>query len=123
MSDVLLFNAPVRGAQTDQHASLGLPLGLAYIAAVAATARLSSLDRGSEHQRYGRRQVRALIEAADPAILGISTHTETYLGGLECARIAKELKPGLTVVMGGAHSSVMYDEVIREDSVDYVGQG
>ena len=43
-----------------------------------------------------------------PAILGISTHTETYLNGLEVARIAKEVRPDITVVVGGPHATVMH---------------
>jgi anaerobic magnesium-protoporphyrin IX monomethyl ester cyclase len=123
VSDVLLINAPVRGAQTDQHASLGLPLGLAYIAAVLRQHgyRPSIVDLNINGMDPAR--VKNIIEMADPAILGISTHTETYLSGLECARIAKGLKPDVAVVMGGAHSSVMYEEVIREDCVDYVVRG
>lgn len=123
MSDVLLVNAPVRGAQLDQHASLGLPLGLAYIAAVLRQHgyRPSIVDLNISGMDPAR--VKSIIETADPAVLGISTHTETYLGGLEFARIAKGLRPDLAVVMGGSHSSVMYEEVIREDCVDFVVRG
>ena len=123
MSDVLLINAPVRGARLDQHASLGLPLGLAYIAAVLRQHgyRPSIVDLNINGMDPAR--AKALIEMANPAVLGISTHTETYLGGLEFARIAKELRPDLPVIMGGAHASVMYEETIREDCVDYVVKG
>lgn len=123
MADVLLVNAPVRGAMTDMHASLGLPLGLAYIAAVLREHgyRPSIVDLNISGMDPAR--VKSIIEAQDPALLGISTHTETYMGGLEFARLAKELKPDLAVVMGGAHSSVMSSEVIREECVDYVVRG
>lgn len=120
MSDVLLINAPVRGARLDQHASLGLPLGLAYIAAVLGQHgyRPSIVDLNINGMDAAR--VQNLIRMADPAILGISTHTETYLSGLECARAAKEIRPDLPVVFGGPHATVMHEEVIREDCVDYV---
>jgi len=123
MSDVLLINAPVRGAQLDRHASLGLPLGLAYIAAVLREHgyRPKIIDLNINGMDPAR--IRQIIEKEDPALLGISTHTETYCGGLEFARMAKELRPGLPVVMGGSHSSVMYVEVVREDCVDYVVRG
>ena len=123
MSDVLLVNAPVRGAQLDRHASLGLPLGLAYIAAVLRQHGYhpSIVDLNIDGMDPAR--VKRIIDREDPAILGISTHTETYLSGLEFARMAKGLKPDLPVVMGGSHSSVMYAEVILEDCVDYVVRG
>ena len=123
MADVLLINAPVRGARDDVHASLGLPLGLAYIAAVLRQHgyRPSIVDLNISGMDPAR--IRSIIEMADPALVGISTHTETYMSGLEFARMAKEIKPGLPVVMGGSHASVMYGEVIREDCVDYVVRG
>jgi radical SAM superfamily enzyme YgiQ (UPF0313 family) len=123
MSDVLLVNAPVRGARLDRHASLGLPLGLAYIAAVLREHgyRPSIVDLNINGMDPAK--VKSIIEMSDPAVLGISAHTETYLGGLEFARIAKGLKPDLVVVMGGPHASVMHAEVIQEDCIDYVVRG
>lgn len=98
MADVLLINAPVRGARDDVHASLGLPLGLAYIAAVLRQHgyRPSIVDLNISGMDPAR--IRSIIEMADPALVGISTHTETYMSGLEFARMAKEIKPGLPVV-------------------------
>jgi radical SAM superfamily enzyme YgiQ (UPF0313 family) len=98
-------------------------LGLAYIAAVLRTHgyRPSIVDlniNGLDPERFRR-----LIEIAEPKILGISTHTETYLSGLECARIAKSARPDLPVVTGGPHCTVMYEEVAQEDCVDYVVRG
>ena len=110
MADVLLVNAPVRGAETDVHASLGLPLGLAYIAAVLMQNGYRPAIADLNISGLNPARVRSIIEMADPALLGISTHTETYLAGLEVARIAKELRPDLPVVMGGPHSTVMYPE-------------
>lgn len=123
MADVLLVNAPVRGAKTDTHASLGLPLGLAYIAAVLIEGgyrvQISDLNISGLNEA----RVRDLVRTSDPLVLGISAHTETYLPGLEVARIAKEVKPGLPVVFGGPHASVMHRDVIRSDCVDYVVRG
>ena len=121
MMDVLLINAPVK--MMSKHASLTLPLGLAYIASVLIKAgyRVSAIDfnvSGFDSLRLER-----ILKRGSPKIIGISTHTETYLNGLRIAETAKQVNPEITVVMGGPHSTVMYEEVIREKDVDVVARG
>ncbi|MHB9003062.1 MAG: B12-binding domain-containing radical SAM protein [Coriobacteriia bacterium] len=121
--DVLLVNAPVRRVTADWHAGLSLPLGIAYIAAMLQEhlyrVRITDLNVSG----FNPARVRSLIERLDPEVLGISAHTETYLSGLEIARLAKEIKPSIHVVMGGSHASVMHQQVAREPDVDFVVRG
>lgn len=122
-TDVLLVNSPVRRTMADWHAGMSLPLGLAYIATVLLQNgyRASIIDFNVSGLNLER--LRKILEAEDPAVLGISTHTETYMSGLEIARLAKEVKPSLPIVMGGPHASVMYEEVAAEAAIDFVVRG
>ena len=121
--DILLANAPVK--REFGHASLAPPLGLAYIAAVLIRdgydVSAMDLNIGS----FDILSVKRALETERPAILGISAHTETYLGGLKLARIAKEINPEIIVVMGGTHPTAMYQDVANEEDVDIVviGEG
>ena len=119
--DILLVNAPVK--RRSEHFSQTPPLGLSYIAAVL-------LDNGYDVSAidfnvsgFNPIRVRRVLEREAPRILGISTLTETYLRGLKIAEIAKQVNPGITVVMGGPHATVMYKEVLREESIDVVVRG
>ncbi len=49
--------------------------------------------------------------------------TETYPNGLMLAGTAKQVNPETTVVMGGPHATVMYEQVLTEKSVDIVVRG
>ncbi len=123
MTDVLLINSPVRNAAVDRHASLNPPLGLAYIAAVLLENGYTVTAMDLNVSGMNPRRVRMIIERWDPKILGISTDTETYPGGLQIAHIAKMVKPDLPVVMGGPHASILYREAAREEAVDFVVVG
>lgn len=121
--DVLLVNAPVRRVTADWHAGLSLPLGLAYIAATLQKHDYRVRVVDFNVSGFNPARLRSMIETLDPAVLGISAHTETYLGGLEIARLAKEVKPSIRVVMGGPHASVMHEDVARQPEVDFVVRG
>jgi len=119
--DILLVNASVK--KKSKHASLTPPLGLAYIAAILIRAgySISTIDFNVSGLDINR--LKRAMERGNPCIIGISTHTETYLSGLKIAGIAKEVNPEVTVVMGGPHATVMYEEVLKEESVDVVARG
>lgn len=123
MTDVLLVNSPVRKTRSDWHAGLSLPLGIAYIGAVLMKHGYSASAIDFNVSGLNADRLRTAVESEDPAVLGISTHTETYMSGLEIARIAKETKPSLLVVMGGPHATVMHEDVAAEAYVDFVIRG
>lgn len=59
-----------------------------------------------------------------PAAVGIDLHWLPHAhGALEVARIAKELHPGVPVIMGGLSSSYFHRELIGYPQVDYVLRG
>ena len=66
------------------------------------------------------RRVDRIVEHDKPAVVGISAMTETYPNALVIARRLKEIDPSVTIVMGGAHPSIIPCEVLVEESVDYV---
>lgn len=119
--DVLLANAPVN--KRNKHSRMNPPLGLAYIGAVLLKNDYSVSAEDFNVSTFTSERVAALLERRAPRILGISVSTETYLNGLKLAEIARTVNPEITVVMGGPHASVMYEEVLREKSVDVVVRG
>jgi len=119
--DILLLNAPAK--RISKHARLTPPLGLAYIASVLLGAGydVSAIDfnvGGLDPHALER-----ILKEGSPSIVGVSVHTETYFNGLKIAEIAKQVNPGIMVVMGGTHATVMYEEVARERKVDVVVRG
>jgi radical SAM superfamily enzyme YgiQ (UPF0313 family) len=96
--DILLVNAPSKIMTI--HTSLTPPLGLAYIASVLTEAEydVSAIDFNVGGLNLFN--LESFLRVKTPRILGISAHTETLLNGLKIAEIAKQVNPGITVVMG-----------------------
>lgn len=115
---IALINAPVK--IHSPHASLSPPLGLAYVAAALMNAGhlVSAVDFNISGLNL--RRVDRIMEHDKPAVVGISAMTETYPNALVIARRLKEIDPSVTIVMGGAHPSIIPYEVLVEEPVDYV---
>jgi anaerobic magnesium-protoporphyrin IX monomethyl ester cyclase len=120
---VLLINAPV--SRLSPHARLAPPLGLAYIASVllADGHDVSAVDFNVSGLNL--RRLDSILAGEGPHMVGISAHTETYPNGLAIAARVKELNPGITVVMGGPHPTILPKQVLQSDAVDFVviGEG
>ena len=119
--DILLVNAPVK--VSSEHACLTPPLGLAYVASVLLENGYSTSAIDFNITGFIPEQLELALKSGETRILGISTHTETYLSGLRIAEVAKRLNPDIKVVFGGPHATVMYKQVAIEDNVDVVVKG
>lgn len=119
--DILFVNAPVNTV-TD-HSRFCPPLGLAYLCSVLIEHEydLSAVDLNVTG--FERILLAGIIERENPKLIGISTTTETYLNGLEIARIAKQINPNTKIIMGGVHASVMHREAAKDKCIDIVVRG
>jgi anaerobic magnesium-protoporphyrin IX monomethyl ester cyclase len=119
--DVALINAPVR--LRNEHARLSPPLGLAYLASSLMEQGFSVTALDFNVSGLNLRRVDSLLLGDRPRIVGISTTTETYGNALAIARRVKECSPDTSVVLGGAHPTIMPEAVLAEKSVDFVVVG
>jgi anaerobic magnesium-protoporphyrin IX monomethyl ester cyclase len=97
------------------------PLGLAY---VAASLRghgfdVEILDPTFEDKAY----VLKRLSVPDYDVLGISAYTMNFNLGLEFALFAKSKNPDGRVVFGGIHPTILSEEVIRKEGIDFVVAG
>lgn len=117
------------------------PLGLAYMAAVLerenyevkildAVAEGYDIEtgNGSGLIRYGLGydEIERIMEEYSPDIVGISClFSSQHKNAMHIAKIAGKLTKLPTIVMGGAHPTSAYSDVLGEDLVDYVilGEG
>lgn len=118
---ILLINSPV--SRTSPHSKVAPPLGVAYLAGHlrAHGHEVDVLDLNLSG--YNSRRLALALKRFAPAIVGISAFTETYPNAAAIARQVKEHDPGITVVMGGPHPSILPDAVVTEPGVDYVAVG
>ena len=99
------------------------PLGLAYLAAVLRQAGhvVRILDANVERDAF--RAIRDRIEDVRPDIVGISVVSQLFRTSMKIAALAKEARPGVTVILGGSHPTVFPEAVAAEPNVDYVVHG
>lgn len=105
-------------------ASVMPPLGLAWMAAV--------LERnGHEVRIFDAHAERVdldhipscLHQLGQFDLVGITATTTLIINGLEIARMVKNQLPHARVVLGGAHPTVLPEEVLAEPAVDLVVRG
>ncbi len=138
---VLLIRPPY-SADTRSLAKLAdFPLGLAYIAAVLEkegheVAVIDALIEGFDQEsqlgrhliRYGlsEEELRQRIKKLLPDIVGVSCLFSTQSDNAHnVCKIVKEVNKDIITVMGGSHPSVMWEETLCDENVDFVviGEG
>jgi magnesium-protoporphyrin IX monomethyl ester (oxidative) cyclase len=138
----ILLIRPPYSADTRSLAKLAdFPLGLAYICAVLEKEghRVAALDaliegfdleswQGRHLIRYGLPddELKKRIRDFSPDIVGVSCLFSTQADNAHnVCKIVKEISKSILTVMGGSHPSVMPDETLRDENVDFVviGEG
>ena len=100
------------------------PLGLAYLAAVLIErGHKVSIRDAAEYQSMN--DFRVELTSSKPSVLGISVLSVHYDKAVAAARIAKEVDPGIIIVLGGAHPTAVPLDCAQLPDVDYVviGEG
>lgn len=122
MEDIVLVNAPV--TKVSPHSKLAIPLGLAYIASVLLKEGRSVKVIDFNINGLNLQRVDNIVHRK-PTIVGISCHTETYFNALIIAKRIKEMDKNIKIVLGGPHVTILPDEALQEDAVDFVviGEG
>lgn len=128
MSRVLLINPPwVIGEDKNlwnSVASCWPSLGLAYIAAVLESAghQVQYLDCSA--LRYTVKDAAKALslesESGNFDFIGLTATTPLINNSLAIAAVAKEIWPKAKIVLGGVHPSILPDEVMAHDAVDFV---
>jgi radical SAM superfamily enzyme YgiQ (UPF0313 family) len=87
------------------------PLGLALLAAILEDKGYPTTVLDANALALRPEEVVPLAASAD--IVGITAMTPTVTTALEIARLIKRAAPGKTVVMGGAHATLLPEETLR----------
>ena len=119
MLDVLLVYPPYTYPRKSP------PLGLGYLASVLERAGFSVKIIDMSPLRMELGDLEEEIMLTKPSIIGISFMTNQYRIAVEIASLAKEVKPGTPVIVGGPHASALPHEILQEGPVDFVviGEG
>jgi anaerobic magnesium-protoporphyrin IX monomethyl ester cyclase len=101
-----------------------VPIGLYYLAALLLheghdTETLNLNQRGRDPGK-----IREVLAQKNPDIVGVSVFNANRWGGIETARIVKEVKPEARVVFGGVGATFLWEHFLRNfPEIDYVVLG
>lgn len=118
MKRVLLVNPH----ETAQEGYTNPPLGLLYIAGTLLKNGISV--RLVDGCVEGKEAIEKTIVEFRPHIVGITSLTPGRKRALEVARLVRDADNSILIVMGGAHPTIMYRQILEEyDCVDLVVLG
>ncbi|HPD18643.1 MAG TPA: cobalamin-dependent protein [Candidatus Goldiibacteriota bacterium] len=98
------------------------PLGLAYLASFLETKGIDAqiIDMNVE-QGDAEKQVERIT--GSPDIIGITSMTSTIMNAYEIAKALRKKFPEAKIIFGGVHPTVLPEDVLSKDFVDYVIRG
>lgn len=121
---ILLINPslkrPERISKRKRFVPVGIPLSISYLAAYLK-------EKNIEFDIYDERleplhdgELEKLINEKGINVVGLSCTTPYIYRALDLANTVKKISPEIKIVLGGVHPSVMTDECLQNESVDYV---
>lgn len=99
------------------------PLGLACIASYLESKNLEVGILDLQAEDMDRSQLQDYLNKARPDFIGITSTTVEIESALNLARLSKEILPDVKVIFGGAHASILPDEVLLNPEIDFVIRG
>jgi radical SAM superfamily enzyme YgiQ (UPF0313 family) len=69
------------------------------------------------------KEIRDRVKEFSPKYVGISMHTGTYRSCLIIAKKIKEILPEVKIILGGPHPSILPEECLRHEFIDFIAIG
>lgn len=122
---IILINPPSGEVYGGLPAPMQLPLGLAYIAATIEQAGYDVKVIDIETENLTEKQLIKKITDIEPSIVGITCTTPTYNSAVKIHQIIKNVSKNIKTILGGIHPTIVPEEAIKPDCVDFVivGEG
>jgi radical SAM superfamily enzyme YgiQ (UPF0313 family) len=95
-------------------------LSISYLAGEGFRKYLSNLEDPSFSVWQ---EIRETIREFGPSIVGITSKSQNFAATCVIARIAKQVNPGITVIVGGPHPSMAGQSTLGEASIDMAVRG
>ncbi|MFC1883799.1 radical SAM protein [Thermodesulfobacteriota bacterium] len=103
-----------------------VPIGLYYIAAVLKESGYDAEILNLYNAGDNRDGIRKVLVEKRPDVIGFSIFNANRWGGIDVARIAKEINPQIKVVFGGPGPTFLWEHLLRHfKEIDYavIGEG
>ena len=129
--NVLLINPPwiTKGGIWQNVASCMPPFGLASIAAYLEKSDVNVRIIDANARKLSYKEIASVLQIyfarrrEKPEYAGITASTPTISSALIVAKIVKNVFPDTKIVLGGVHPSVMANDVLKNEFVDFIVRG
>ncbi len=111
--EIMLVTPPYHAGVVEAAGSW-LPCGLVYIGGSLQQAGYAVTLYDAMTKFHTLEDVRATFRNHRPNVVMVSCITATVVDGMEVCRIAKEENPETLTVLGGAHPTFMYEQILSE---------
>ena len=121
---IMLILPPSKFVLKDKLGITSIPLGLAYLASFVERDNHNVRIVDSPTLRYNIQDIKEEIKKFRPHIVGVTATTSSIYDAYNVAKAAKEINPGVKVVIGGPHVTFTAKETLKEcPFIDVVVRG
>ena len=99
------------------------PLGLLYIAGYLKLKGISCTLIDFSIKNLDKKSFVELLVRDAPKVIGISTYNETWYSQKIISNLIRRILPNVPIVAGGAFATFCYDDMFKDNIVDYVIRG
>lgn len=111
--EIMLVTPPYHAGVVEA-AGTWLPCGLVYIGGALQKAGYGVALYDAMTKFHTHEDVRETFRRHRPNVVMVSCITATVVDGIEVCRTAKQENPGTLTVLGGAHPTFMYEQILSE---------
>jgi len=119
----ILFITPPYHCGVVEVAGRWVPLTFVYLAGAAREAGFEPVIYDAMTRRHGYEEIEKEIIRENPDFVATTAITSTTPDALEILELAKRINPDIITIIGGVHPTFLYDEILKDGSVDYVVRG
>ena len=120
------YRKEAAGKDISRITSIIPPIGLAGIAAYLEKRGMDVSIIDCYARPDSDTLIRGYLRSENPAFLGLSCTTSTFLDGIRTAKLAKSILPDIKIVFGGAHVSALKERILQDfPIIDFtvIGEG
>ncbi len=122
----ILFITPPFHAGVVEVAGSWVPLYYVYLAGAVRAAKFEAEIYDAMTKNVGYHEIGKKLMESKPDFVAVSAITCTSIDAIKVIELAKELNPEVKTIMGGVHSTFMYEELFSlTEGLDYIvcGEG
>lgn len=121
---VLLVYPPFLDARLDEADVSAVPMGLYFIGAMLRANGVAVEILNGHRMAYDAPRIRRLLADTQPDVVGFSILHANRWGGIDIARLIKQVDPRITVVFGGVGATFLWRHLLTHfTDIDYVVRG